>query len=103
MKQIIILLFLIYGTTNFANPVQKDCTYKGKKLFGKVRIVQYGEDFTVRAVTYSEDFKIQHVSYSQTECGKWQFAEYGEDFKIRFVEYSEDFKVKFVEYSPGLP
>ena len=51
MKQIIILLFLIYGTTNFANPVQKDCTYKGKKLFGKVRIVQYGEDFTVRAVT----------------------------------------------------
>ena len=103
MKQIIILLLLIYGTTNFANPVQKDCMYKGKKLFGKVRIVQYGEDFTVRAVTYSEDFKIQHVSYSQTECGKWQFVEYGEDFKIRFVEYSEDFKVKFVEYSPGLP
>ena len=63
MKQIIILLFLIYGTTNFANPVQKDCMYKGKKLFGKVRIVQYGEDFKVRAVTYSEDFKIQHVSY----------------------------------------
>lgn len=103
MKKLLMILVLLFSFGILGNPVSKDCKFKGKFLFGKVRIVEYGEDFKVKAVEYSEDLKIQTTSYLQSDCGKWYFVEYGEDFKIRFVDYSEDFKIKYVEYSPGLP
>ena len=103
MKKLGLILILFFAVGILTEPVSKACTFRGKSLSGKVKIVEHGEDFKVRAVEYGEDLKIIPVSYSQTDCGKWQFVEYGESFKIRFVENGEDFKIKYVEYGPGLP
>ena len=78
-----------------------DCTMKGKKMHGKVKIVEHSPDIKVKVVESSPDLKVKVVNYSADSCGKWQFVDYSQDFTIKFVESSPDLKVKFVESSPG--
>jgi hypothetical protein len=79
------------------------CMYKGKKLYGKVQIVDYFPDIKVQIVDYFPDLKVQKVDYFPTSCGKWQFVDYFPDLKIQFVDYFADVKIQFVDYFPGLP
>jgi hypothetical protein len=58
-----ILMFLISISLN-ANPISKDCTLKGKKLFVKFKIVEWGEDFKIKIVDYAQSFSIQYVTDS---------------------------------------
>lgn len=102
-----LILFLLLGLSSiFAHgKVSKDCTFKGKSLNGKVKIVEYGEDFKVKVVSALEDLKVQQVdNWLFSECGKWQFMNNGmEDFKVKFVEFGEDFTIRFVTVLPGVP
>jgi hypothetical protein len=68
------------------------CMFKGKKLYGKVQIVDYFPDIKVQIVDYFPDLKVQKVDYFPSSCGKWQF-----------VDYFPDLKIQFVDYFPGLP
>ena len=68
------------------------CMFKGKKLYGKVQIVDYFADIKVQVVDYFPDLKVQKVDYFANSCGKWQF-----------VDYFADIKIQFVDYFPGLP
>jgi hypothetical protein len=79
------------------------CMFKGKKLYGKVQIVEYFPDIKVQIVDYFPDLKVQKVDYFPTSCGKWQFVDYFPDIKIQFVDYFPDIKIQFVDYFPGLP
>lgn len=103
MKASILILFFIFTIGILTQPIPKDCTFKGKKLLGRVQIVEYGADFKISAVEYGEDLRIQAKSYNDSRCGNWYFVENGGDFKVQFVEYGEDFKIKFVEFGEGLP
>jgi hypothetical protein len=78
------------------------CAFRGKKLSGKVKIVDYGEDIKIKYVDYNEDIKVQFVSSSADDCGEWQIVEYSEDLKVKIVDYGEDLKVKEVTSSPGM-
>ena len=62
----------------------------GCHLYGKIKFVEYGEDYKVKFVNYGED-----------KVGKWKVVEYGEDYKIKIVKYGEDYKVKDVWYGQG--
>jgi len=77
------------------------CTYKNKKLYGSVQIVDYGADFKVQIVDYGQDLKVKEVSYGASYCGVWKIVDYGADFKIKIVDYGADFKIKIVEYGAG--
>ncbi len=79
------------------------CTFKGKKLYGKVQVVDYFPDIRVQIVDYFPDLKVQSVDYFPTSCGKWQFVDYFPDIKIQFVDYFPDVKIQYVDYFPGLP
>lgn len=79
------------------------CMFKGKKLYGKVQIVDYFPDIKVQVVDYFPDLKVQKVDYFPSSCGKWQFVDYFPDIKIQFVDYFPDVKIQFVDYFPGLP
>ena len=68
------------------------CTYKGKKLFGKVQVVDFFPDIKVQVVDFFPDLKVQRVDFFPTSCGKWQF-----------VDFFPDIKVQFVDFFPGLP
>ena len=97
-----VLLFVISLLFIGASPV-KDCKCKNIPLYGRVRVVDIGEDFRVRVVDIGEDLQVQKVDIAPDQCGKWQFVDIGEDFKIRFVDIGEDFKIRFVDACPGIP
>ena len=74
---------------------------KGCHVYGKVRFVEYGEDYKVRFVSFGEDLKINYVDLLASSSGQWKVVEYGEDYKIRIVNYGEDFKVREVSFGEG--
>lgn len=74
---------------------------KGCHVYGKIKFVDYGEDYKVKFVDYGEDLKIKYVDYGEDKQGKWKSVDYGEDYKIKIVDYGEDFKVKEVDYGEG--
>lgn len=111
MKKILyILLFnLLVPICNASNQIaidRQDCQIiKGDKtfpLYGKVKIVESGEDFRVELVEYGADLEVKVVDYSADRCGEIHLVEYNADAKVRVVENNGDIKVKIVKYSPGL-
>ncbi len=80
--------------------VSKDCTFKGKKMYGKVQIVKSFPDFKVQRVTSFPDLKVQKVTSFPDKCGKWQFVESFPDFKVQFVDSFPDFKIQYVDSFP---
>ena len=79
------------------------CTYKGKKLYGKVQVVDFFPDIKVQVVNFFPDLKVQRVDFFPTSCGKWQFVDFFPDIKVQFVDFFPDIKVQFVDFFPGLP
>jgi len=122
MKKIIVLVILMYSYTEinaqtFNEQPIKDKTENGEykfigfnntakskrgcHLYGKIKIVEYGEDYKIKFVEYGEDLKIKYVSYGEDEVGKWKIVEYGEDYKVKIVDYGETYKIKDVDYGQG--
>jgi hypothetical protein len=79
-----------------------NCSYKGKPLYGKVKIVESFPDIKVKVVTSFPDLKVEIVENFPNQCGKWQFVDHFPDLKIQFVESFEDIKIEFVKSFPGL-
>ena len=82
--------------------VGTNCRYKGKKLWGKVKVVSSFPDFKVQVVSSFPDLKVERVSSFPDRCGKWKFVKSFPDFKIKFVKSFPDFKIKFVKSFPGV-
>lgn len=86
-------------------PSQKDdCTFKGKKLYGKIKFVEYASnaDIKIKIVNNFQDLKVKLVESYADDCGEWQVVEYGEDLKVYVAESYADIKVKFVTSFPGM-
>ena len=84
-------------------PDTAGCTYKGFKLYGKIKIVDAFPDIKVKIVESFPDLKVQVVDNWPDDCGKWKFVDSFPDLKIQFVESFPDIKIKFVENWPGKP
>ena len=96
MKAFIIFGFILvsaYCGCQDINPYT--CTFNGKKLYGKVKVVNSGEDLKVRIVGSSEDISIIKTERDPAKCGEWKFVESSEDFKVRFVTSGEDIKIRY--------
>jgi hypothetical protein len=87
------------GTGN----VQDDCSFRGIKLAGKVKIVDSFPDIRVKAVSSFPDIKVKQVTSFADECGEWQMVDSFPDFKIQFVDSFPDVEVAWVDSFPGLP
>jgi hypothetical protein len=74
---------------------------KGCHVFGKIRFVEYGEDYKIKFVNYGENLRVKYVNYGESQVGNWKTVNYGEDFKLKIVKYGEDFTVKTVSYGEG--
>lgn len=95
------LLFLT-GTALAASAVNQDGTYKGIRLAGKVRVVEYNPDIRVQVVTSFPDLKVKVVDHFPDAIGEWQFVEYGEDFTVQFVTSFPDIRIQYVSSFPGV-
>lgn len=90
---------------NAAEPmgkIGKSCRYKGKKLWGKVKVVKSFPDFKVKIVSSFPDLKVKKVTSFPDKCGKWKFVKSFPDFKVKFVTSFPDFKIKYVSSFPGV-
>jgi hypothetical protein len=91
-------------------PIRCDCTFKGKKLWGKVKFVSALDfpDVTVQVVTTNlADLYVQRLSFPQipSRCGQWLEEQDFPDFKVRIADFAElaDFKIQYDSFMPGLP
>ena len=75
-------LYLIVLLIPFFGISQKACN-----VFGKVKFVEYGEDYKVKFVDYGEDLKIKYVKYGEGKIGRWKAVDYGEDYKLKVVKF----------------
>ena len=83
--------------------VGQSCTFKGKKLWGKIQVVKAFPDLKVQVVKAFPDLKVQKVNAFPDKCGKWQFVEAFPDLKVQFVDAFPDVKIQFVDAFPGVP
>lgn len=86
------------GTGN----VDRDCTFNGIKLAGKVKVVDSFPDVRVQVVRRFPDLKVKKVKSFASDCGEWQFVDSFADFKIQYVESFPDVEVAWVDSFPGL-
>ena len=94
-----VVALISFGLMSF--DTSKETLGKGCHVYGKVKFVDYGEDYKVKFVTYGEDLKIKYVDYGEDKIGCWKAVTYGEKFKLKIVDYGEDMKVKEVTYGEG--
>ena len=86
-----------------ASKVGPSCTYKGKKLYGKVQFVTSFPDIKIQYVTSFPDLKVQMVNSFPNSCGKWQPVTSFPDIKVQIVNSFPDIKVQIVNSFPGVP
>lgn len=83
--------------------VSSSCSLGGKKLHGKVKVVQHFADFKVKKVQHFPDLKVQFVDHFPDSCGKWQLVENFPDFTVQYVDHFPDFEIQPVQHFPGVP
>ena len=98
-----LLVFLAFGILHSSDKVAKDCTFRGKKLYGKIKIVNSFPDFKIKIVSSFPDLKVKHVDSFPDSCGKWKIVDSFPDIKVQFVDSFPDFSIKYVDSFPGLP
>jgi hypothetical protein len=110
IRWVFLLLFIplvgvaIPRTTALAGgKVGPNCTFKGHKLFGKIKVVTAFPDLKVKIVDAFPDLKVMSVDAFPDKCGKWKMVDAFPDLKIQFVDAFPDLKIKYVTAFPGLP
>ena len=91
MKKLIILLLLpiiMYS--------QDACT-----IYGKIKFVEFNEDYRVKIVHFNEDVKVKFVDRFHERSGRWEIVDMFEDYKIKLVKYDPDFTIKEVDFFEG--
>jgi len=82
---------------------KSSCSYKGKKLYGKIKIVKNFPDIKVKIVKSFPDLKVKKVKNFPDKCGKWKIVKNFPDLKVKIVKNFPDIKVKYVKNFPGVP
>lgn len=76
-------------------------------LYGRIKVVDSGADFTVYVVQSGEDLRVRAVSdpTAARQPGRWYFVkDFGQDYTVKFVSYGgdADLRVRFVDSGEGL-
>jgi hypothetical protein len=91
------------GSSMGTGSIGTDCTFRGKKLAGKIKVVDSFPDIRVKAVSSFPDLKVKKVSSFADSCGEWQFVDSFPDLKIQYVDSFPDIEIAWVDSFPGMP
>ena len=80
---------------NATGAISSDGYFKGKKLYGKVMVVDHFPDFKVQVVYSFPDLKVENVSSFPNKNGQWEFVDHFPDFTIEYVDNFPDFTIQF--------
>ena len=92
---------VVVGSGAGTGNVSDDCTFRGIKLAGKVKVVDSFPDVRVKIVRSFPDLRVKKVESFADECGEWQFVDSFADFTIQYVDQFADVEAVFVEHNPG--
>lgn len=84
-----------------AAQIGDDCTFKGKRLAGRVKVVDAFPDFEVKRVDAFEDLRVKWVDAFPDSCGRWEKVDAFPDFTIKYVDAFPDFTIRNVDAFPG--
>lgn len=79
-----------------------NCTWNGKRLYGRIRYVDSFPDVRVRVVTALPRLRVREVSSLPNECGEWQIVTSFPDLKVQLVDGLQDLTIEYVTAFPGL-
>lgn len=82
--------------------VTKDGFFHGKRLAGRVKVVDAFADFDVKVVKAFPDLNVKVVDCFADDPGEWQFVESHPDFTVRFVDGFPDFTIRYVDSFPSV-
>jgi len=77
---------------------RETCSCKGKKLQGRVRVVDFNPDFRVKIMESNEDLKVTVRNGVESACGEWTFTGGQADFTVQYVDFNPDFTIRLVNY-----
>jgi hypothetical protein len=80
--------------------IKCDCTFNGKKLWGKVQYVDMFPDFKVSKSLFP-DLNVTETMFP-SKCGEWHTVDMFPDFTVQLVDMFEDFSIAD-SYFPGIP
>jgi uncharacterized protein YlzI (FlbEa/FlbD family) len=82
---------------------KSDCSFNGKRMYGKIQVVTAFPDVKVEVVSAFPDVKVQKVDVFADKCGKWQMVNAFPDTKVQFVTAFPDVTIQYVTAFPGVP
>jgi len=100
---LLMVLALPEHNVDASGKVGKDCTFKGRKLYGKFQVVKSFPDLKVQVVTSFPDLKVKKVTSFPDKCGMWQEVTSFPDVKVQFVTSFPDVTIQYVDSFPGVP
>lgn len=71
-------------------------------IYGRIKFVEFGEDYKVKIVDTGGNLKVKYTTMS-TKSGQWQLVDVNQDFKIKIVDSFEDFSIEIVSNFEGCP
>ncbi len=78
-----------------------NCTFNGKKLYGRIQEVTIFPDVKVKVVPSLADVKVKKVTGFANTCGRWQMVTSFADTRVQFVTIFPDVTIEYVNPSPG--
>lgn len=105
-KRLFHILFLLstvvlMSGSRSANPISPDGTYKGRKLYGRVRLVPGAADFDVSISDCNGDLRVELTEGGCFRPGQWNIVEHGADFTVHLSTSGKDFTIEFSNF-PGV-
>jgi len=99
-KLLFLFLVVCCSFTSSETPIKSDCTCKGKKLYGRVKVVKSDADFVIKETTgnfYNIIVKKKDSPIYLENCGEWYFTDDNfYDFTVQFTDGNlYDFIVKY--------
>ena len=102
LKLIVPIIFLLSASSSGqVNKDNEDCYCKGRRLYGRIQIVDKFPDLKVQIVTSFPDLKVKTVDFNPSRCGEWKMVDKFPDLKIQIVNSFPDLKIQFVQAFPG--
>lgn len=71
------------------------------KIYGKIKLVESGEDIKVKIVSSGEKLRVRYVTENATAPGQWELVVVGAKYKVKIVESGEDFTIREVKSGEG--
>jgi hypothetical protein len=71
------------------------------KIYGKIKLVENGEDVKVKIVNSGEKLRVRYVTENPSAPGQWELVVTGAQYKVKIVDSGEDFTIREVKSGEG--